>query len=1015
MSFEIKKVYTDNPYVDEMVYYTKLMAIDTVLKMQSVADNNETVESLQRAGLYISCVEGTATFNIFDEVTVAALNAAGIVDPLTVQACLINKNRVPESKREAVTAALRQEYIDSYEELNPYYRALNGLPPVGEADYVTDWIPPDGVVIDLDKPIHEMNNAEVSILNNAGILDNLYDQDPVGKMYLRHLGKKKIDIYFARRAQRFDVLYVPTIDSDAIAHMFREKLDNNKFYILRTVYSEAFNYNSDYYDNFIAVFIVIITMVDIISRVQEFIARKEIFDIRSVQYIFKSFGVPFFENIPLKYQIAMVKNLHTFLKYKSTAKCMVDICSLFGFDNIKIFKYYLLRDRKVDLSTGEYVYAVDEEGNEILDEEYELKFLKLPLDEDLDDYIRVGGNYIDYDEITEGDSKWDGGLDHDMIMQEILKEEFNFTRTKYISIDTIYDIAKISAQQTYFFNLIFDNVDLESLVTVQVPYIEPGREFKVSDLFTLLTVLSYYYMGTKDVIMDTHSKVLYVNGFNFKADLATLAQEIGPKYITGTMVDHGSTLHAQEQLANFIIPESSIPSFNEMMEIYVNNMEIRDELLKGMNEADNKRVYDVYKKLYDALCTVELTMEHYQRPDAPLDPDPELVIEGDWLYPSNMPEGYDGAYAFGGTYWYRYQQDDNGNWKWGFAPELYYYCDEEGDPTYAEYLKHRDIAIYDTIITTQEFEDDLSRNAYISNLIDSIVYALEEFIDTDEFQGLFSNLPVVSSEAVKQYICTVINFYKSYKVDFLGMNTIYTFDDKDNGVIRLIDDVFLKRFFQKEEFVKLYTYIAQNRATMTKIEKAALIERIYLDIRTWAMLEIEDYINIRDEIYELLAKLALYTIINMTEKYEMSSKQIWGEVADFFDTIEVTSTFSPYHNLGISERLWIYEEGSDGEPSDNNALDRFMSIVSSSDFGRVIVANSEGDSVASLYITEDIDAEDASAEFLVTEESVVNYVEENVVPKDDVVTDISDEASTKSVTSESAVVAALSFNLISGD
>ena len=46
LSFEIKKIYTDNPYVDEMVYYTKLMGLDTVLKLQNLADSYETDESL---------------------------------------------------------------------------------------------------------------------------------------------------------------------------------------------------------------------------------------------------------------------------------------------------------------------------------------------------------------------------------------------------------------------------------------------------------------------------------------------------------------------------------------------------------------------------------------------------------------------------------------------------------------------------------------------------------------------------------------------------------------------------------------------------------------------------------------------------------------------------------------------------------------------------------------------------------------------------------------------------------
>ena len=93
---------------------------------------------------------------------------------------------------------------------------------------------------------------------------------------------------------------------------------------------------------------------------------------------------------------------------------------------------------------------------EDLEKEYTLKFLKLPLEDDLNDYIRSGTNYLDYDEVVSSDSKWDGDLDHKEVLKNILKEEFNFSRTKYISIDTIYEIAKMSAQQSYFFNMLFE-------------------------------------------------------------------------------------------------------------------------------------------------------------------------------------------------------------------------------------------------------------------------------------------------------------------------------------------------------------------------------------------------------------------------------------------------------------------------------------------------------------------------------------------------------------------------------
>lgn len=949
MSFEIKKIYTDNPFVDEMVYYSRLMGIETVLKMQAVADRNETVESLKTSAMYISCIEKTADFRLFEKFSKESLNAAGIVDPKLVEACMRNKADIPLNKRDEVVLAARQEYIDNYIELNPYYRMLNGLPKIGQEDYVEDWFPPEGVIIDLSKPIHEMTNAEASILDKYGVLDRMIEEDPLNRLYMRHLGKKKIGYYLARKAGRFDPLYVPTIESNAIEHMYKEKLNENKWYTLRSVYSEAYNYNSDYYDNFIAVFIILITVVDIISRVQEFIARKEIFDIRSVQYIFKSYGVPFFEDIPLKYQIAMVKNLHTLLKYKSTAKCMVDICSLFGFKNIKIFKYYLLRDRKI-MSSGEYKYIKDEEGNEDLDAEYELKFLKLPLDEDLDDYIRKTGNYVDYDEITYSDPKWDGGLDHDMVMKDILKEEFNFTRTKYISVDTMYDIAKMSADQTFFFNFLFDNAELESLLTIKVPFIEPGKEFNLSDIFTLLTVLTYYYRGVKDTIMDTQSKVLYVNGFNFKADLATLAEAIGPKKLNNTVVDPGSTLHAQDQLKKFIIPETSIASFGEMMEIYINNMEVREELIKGMREADNKKVYEVYEMLYNALCTVELTFDHYKNPET-------------------------------GDFW----------------------RDSEGDATYSEYLKHRDASLYYIITMLEEFEDSASRNQYIANLIDSITYALEEFIDDDMLQNLLMGLPVVSAESVKGYIAMVINFYKSYKVDFLGLNTIYTFDDKDENGIMIIDGAELNRFWIKTEIMNILDHFYKFNVNFTVKDKAELIDRIYMQICNWKELHLTEHIEIKD-LYQLISRLVLYTIVMMDEDIVvMHSRRLIKEDYTFPDSVTINTLLNKKHDLGIGERVWIYNYFDD--PNND-----YMDTVDPSNEGKIIIATEDGNSAVGPYImNNDINPDGLNA---VTEKSVESYVNRETLSKKQLVNVVDEnliDASDEEIPVSQYIIDALSF------
>lgn len=937
MSINIKKVYSDNPYVDEMVYYTMLLGLDTVLKLSDRADKYETLDTLKKAGTYMACVEGTAVLRSFSEfpfnpADIAAgkgspltstLDADGRpygagLSPVTAKEISMFPERVfklSKEKQQAVLDAMVIYYQENYVEQNFYYRMLNGLPPLDEQGneidlYVEDWRLPADSGIDTSIPIHKMDKGAVTILEDLGILEDLFkaasETERKNREYLFHLGNKKIPVYLARKARPFEPLYIPSIKSAAIREMYMERLANNRTYTMKTVYSKAYQYDSDYYDNIMAVFIIVITLIDIISRVQEFITRKEIFDIRSCQYLFESYGVDFFDEIPLKYQIAMVKNIHTLLKNKSTARCMVEICSLFGFSNIKVFKYYLLKDRNMNFASGEYSFTGDDE------KDFTLKFIKLPLEDDIDDYIRNSANHIDYDELTDSDPTWDGGLDHKKVKQDILKEAFNIVRTKYISIDTIYDIAKMSMQQTYFFNMLYDNYEMEENLKLRLPFIDGAKQFRIADIFCLLTALSYYYNGIKDCMMDSQEKVLYIDGFDFKDDFGVLAAEIERKnvvfhadyenevlYINGFNGDEdinevtkiiekygytshestkdkelkvngfnfradmddlkasldktGYTLHAMEQLKKFEIPQSQIPSLDQMMAMYANNLDVRDELVKGMQESDNLRVFLVYRKLYNSLMTVQLTMDFFKNPET-----------GDL------------------------------------------YRDDEGDPTYTEYFKHKEPLFYHLLTESKLIDDDDERKQFISTQIDNIVAVLENYIDLDEYQSLLSNLPAVSAEAVKKYIAEVINFYKSYKVDFLGLNTIYYLDDKNEGIIRLIDDLRLERNFTKNEVVKLYELIAKMSVHMTYDEKIRWLETLYLDIFTWARKQYDEYINVYDDIPDKIVRLVKYTVVMIAE--ELVGFHINMDKLEFMsvnDFIKMDVSMSHNDKVSITDKVWL--------------------------------------------------------------------------------------------------------------
>ena len=213
---EIKKVLTKNPFVDEIVYATKIMTYNTVLKDQDEADKDETAEMAINADLYIACKTNQERFEIM-QFNRTDLLSVGLTDTVSdrypngqIADCLSNRYNIPESVRDAATAACKQSILNNYAEINNYYRMLNGKPDIDDNNFVyidESMIPDPNMVIDLSKPVHLMSDSEITALDESGIIDILIDQNPT-KKYLRHLGSKKIDIVTARKANKFDVLYL---------------------------------------------------------------------------------------------------------------------------------------------------------------------------------------------------------------------------------------------------------------------------------------------------------------------------------------------------------------------------------------------------------------------------------------------------------------------------------------------------------------------------------------------------------------------------------------------------------------------------------------------------------------------------------------------------------------------------------------------------------------------------------------------------------------------------------------
>lgn len=826
MAYNVENIKTDNiPLLDELIFNLKKLLYDSVMKDEEAALNNETLESQKESDVYISCLQDRANLNMFDYKMQELINL-GIPDYL-INDILLDPSNTPDSFKKPLLKFKTQQFIDNYVEKNNYYRMLNGIPDIGDSGIK---IPEEYLdiqlrgIIDTNIYVHQMRDTEIDVLYTFNIINRLIQENPT-KKYLEHMGSKSIPIIDARTSKKFELLYT-TIDCPReVLVRFREKFEQNRIYTLKVLYSDAFKFGSDYYDNFMQVLILIETAKDMLAELPDFIIKKDIFDFRMIELIFQSNGIDFFPEIPFRYQIAMVRNLNRLIKFKSTTKNIIDICSLFGFENIQVFKYYLLRDRKYD-KFGNYEFnfkeIVNDDSGEIeivedVAENYDLKFLKVPIQDKADDYLYDRSKYLDYDEIALGDKYWNGDLDHNDVKRAILEDEFNYLQSKYISIDTIYSMTELSFQLCYFYNILFDEYKLEDKLFVRVPTINGLAKFKLVDLISYLYSLMYEYNGVVDDLMDTPTKILYIKGFNFSVDMTALAAYVQEQGFT--MEELG--------VGGFIIPETGLLSYEQLIHVYTNNKNIHDHIVKQLYKADNKKIYDIYKKIYDSLMIMELSMKFFTLKD--------------------------GTIA----------------------------------KTYTQFLKERDVILYQSLITVRATDNNRVKQQKITELIDAVIYAIEEYLDDEQFKFIFSFLPSASSEAVKRYIYKVVNFFKSYKVDILSINTIYKFDDKLENKINIIDDIFIKYFYTKHETIDAISKL-RNNVNLTKKDMQKIIEKIYFETTFWMDLFNSDNITTKD-IMNLLSTLNPKSYVDIGETIStIVTKRLEKESLNINDKISIT-------------------------------------------------------------------------------------------------------------------------------
>lgn len=340
-----------------------------IVKKGYMANRQETLDYKRNADEYIAAYNQTDVFYTYHKYSRYALEKAGLFDLKYER----DKTLIPLDKRDEVLSYQREYIIATYNEPNNYYRALAGIPDINdEPIYLTKEIQD----VDITKPVHEFTQNEITIITVLGVLDELKAKYP-GKKYLDHLdSERRIPIHIARKAKDFDILYIKKDRTkQGVSDMFIGLYRQVREYVLERFYDEAYKRSSPYYDAFIGIFILCITIQRYFTNYFHNYINRDFFNKDIIRLLFESYGLPFYNEIPLSYLQKTAKNLNRLLYYKATDHVFVDIFKIFDLDNINIYNYILFKDRKLDSNNKpvEIYKEKTELGYEVDTLTYELK------------------------------------------------------------------------------------------------------------------------------------------------------------------------------------------------------------------------------------------------------------------------------------------------------------------------------------------------------------------------------------------------------------------------------------------------------------------------------------------------------------------------------------------------------------------------------------------------------------------------------------------------------------------
>lgn len=701
---------------------------------------------------------------------------------------------------------------------------------------------------------NEKNNDNIYKLEKSGLFDKFKKSYP-DMSYLNYKGySNEIDVYTARTAGNFDIIRISKKDvPEPFFNRFVTIYEECRSYFSIAIYNSELSGEYNLYENFIGMSIMVMTIHRMLANSFKSGIERDFYDWDFIQKFYKSYGVPFLEDLPMEYHLSILKNLNNLLRNKSTDKVLVDLVELLGYRDLEILRYFLVRKHKTDPS-GHPIFKFTDDGKIDYKNMYEVYFQAIGIHDknipmDIDDSM----NKYTYNEVTENDPYWvednvvdkskygiGVGVFDDVFGTPYTPDDdeydmaYNYIETKYIGISSLYNMTEIFFEFIYAYNMMLNkksDIDKMQDALITIPKIDATvSEYPLVDIIIFLMSLLMKLRNVdidQSIIPALPSQVSSIYGFNFDVvietvkalrDKLSIMQGIyNPNYESFKMI--GNEIVKLNELIYRL--ETNLPIFendtvNKLDIIYTEIKEFLSFLETKMANAQTIEEYDRYRDIY-RIVSVSGIQEK--------------------LFTYNK-QGTTNVYTYGG------------------------------------YLQDKQPILYDII-------NELDNSANINTAIQHTTSQLNKLVTTLEYTHVMRN----EQDPVLKTLIALIKFFKSYTVDLRNHNIIFIFDSKADNTVNLFDKI--ARIIKSEIYNESF-----NGAYFDEIDHM-LISKYYKDGLNGLFRDFIYYIKtylIHDEKYRILEDVISFMIKN-TEYMDTLNALFFDElnkmdIAKFFkDTL----------------------------------------------------------------------------------------------------------------------------------